>query len=259
MLSIGVAQTKNSTDVRENFKSIVDLLKKFESQKVDLALFPECALSGCSAKMKTCTSEFLSEFTLSIQSWVNDTGINVILPTAIVEDEKVYNAIFWFSRGQVNRYFKTGLTPSERMFFSVPNNAPKKIIQIKETRLAILVCREAQDEPWTHFSNGEADIILWPGYWGWTKNDKWTSELTSGEHNSVLENMKSWQVPLIQSNFAFNDLEGYSGPGPIGKSVVIDSKNRLIHRGDENKEHAFVVTIESGSGRPEVGKCVNLD
>jgi predicted amidohydrolase len=94
MLSIGAAQTRNSTEVQNNFASIVEHLKKFEREAVDLILFPECSLSGCSAKMKACTREFLSEYLQSMQSWVNDTGIDVVLPTAIVEAEGVYNSAF---------------------------------------------------------------------------------------------------------------------------------------------------------------------
>lgn len=249
MLSIGVAQTRNSTDVHRNYESILGYLKKFENENVDLVLFPECSLSGCSAKMKTCTREFISDFLDSIQSWVNETGIHVVLPTAIVENEKVYNSAFWIRKGASEQLYKVGLTPSEIKFFSIPQNVPKKIIEVKDTKLAILICREAQDGPWTHFAKGEADAILWPGYWGWTEDDEWTANLTTGEPNIILENMKSWKIPLIQANFAFNDLEGYSGPGPTGRSVVVDANNILVHRGEYNQESGFIVNFQKVDGR----------
>lgn len=258
MLSIGVAQIRNSTEVQKNFDSIIGFLNKFKNEDVDIVLFPECALSGCSANMKICTREFLSKYLSSVQTWVNDTGINVILPTAIVENGKVYNSVFLFRPGSSQEFFKVGLTPSEMKFFSVPADASKKILEINGIRLAILICREAQDESWHHFTKDEVDAILWPGYWGWTEEDEWTPILKTGEINSVMENMRSWQMPLIQSNFAFNDLEGYTGPGPIGRSVVINSENQLAYRGACNKEQGFIVELRKHDGRAVIFKCHNV-
>ncbi len=52
MLSVGIAQIPNSTDISKNFENIYDLLKQFEKTKVDVVLFPECTLSGFTSKMR---------------------------------------------------------------------------------------------------------------------------------------------------------------------------------------------------------------
>lgn len=54
-INIGVAQLTNSTDIEKNFNSITSFLSRFEKEKVDAILFPECSLSGFSSKMRQCT------------------------------------------------------------------------------------------------------------------------------------------------------------------------------------------------------------
>lgn len=259
MFSIAVAQTKNSINVRENFQSITKALAEITDKNIHLILFPECALSGFSALMQKCTEEFLAEYLNEIQSWVNHNKTHILLPTAVAKDGKVYNSVYWFQPGfERQQFFKTSLTPSEKDFFSVPDQATKKIITVGDIKCAILICREAQDKPWQHFKKGEADVILWPGYWGWVKNDLWTSVLSTGEPNTVLENMKTWQMPLIQANFAFNDLKDFKGPGPIGKSMVIDAHNQMMDQGAYHAEQVFVVELKKREEFVEVVNCFSL-
>lgn len=258
MFSIAVAQTRNSIDMHENFRAITNALKQITNKNVQLVLFPECALSGFSAKMKNCTEEFLAEYLNEVQAWVNHNQTSVLLPTAFAKENRIYNSIYCFQPGSRKQFFKTGLTPSEKDFFSVPEDASKKIIEVNGLRMAVLICREVQDKPWEHFSEGEADVILWPGYWGWVKEDQWTEVLSTGEENTALKNMKSWRIPLIQSNFAFNDLKDFKGPGPIGKSVVVDSSNQLLFQGAYHEEQVFIVDLQKDNNKVDVLNCYSI-
>lgn len=159
MLSLGVAQITNSTDINKNFDSIWQLLESFESHAVDLVLFPECALSGFSASIKECTLDFLEPYLSKISDWTLRTGIDVILPTAVV-DEKIYNSGFIFSSGRREQFYKLGLTESEKNFFSVPEKPSNKKFQCKSYNFGLLICMEAQQEAWNHFKNEEVDFIL---------------------------------------------------------------------------------------------------
>lgn len=176
MISIGIAQIPNSTDVSRNFDSIKGLLEKFEKTDVDLVVFPECGLSGFSSKMRECTHTVLRPYLEKIQSWVNQTGIEVVLPTAIVEEEKIFNSGFWFKKNEHQRFYKVGLTDSEKNFFSMPSQPGSKVFQIKGYNLALLICFEMEHQPWAYFQKGEADAILWPGYWGWKPEDAWEAD-----------------------------------------------------------------------------------
>src|SRR5438309_3053810 len=97
MVKIGVAQIANSASVEKNFSTIERFLKHFQKENVDLVVFPECGLSGFTAKMKECTPEVLEPYLTRVHEWVKDSGIEVMLPTAVFQNQKVYNSGFWFS------------------------------------------------------------------------------------------------------------------------------------------------------------------
>lgn len=243
MLNIAIVQIKNSTNKEENFKTIMGFLKQLETEEVDLILFPECALSGFSGKITECTLENLESYLVQIQHWTKLHNKSVVLPTAIVED-KIYNSGFYFNQGERQRFYKLGLTESELKFFSVPEIPTPKTFHCKGTKFALIICIEAEHEPWTYFKPGEAELILWPGYWGWEKGDEW-NETKSGkdEANLIYKNMREWKLPLIQANFAYNDSADHRPTGPKGLSVVVDQENRVIRRGEHEAEGFFIIKI----------------
>jgi hypothetical protein len=121
------------------------------------------------------------------------------------------------------------------------------------------MCFEAEHAPWTYFAEGSADAILWPGYWGWTLIDEWSEERAPGKPNSIHANMRRWRMPLVQANFAKNDLEGRTGPGPEGLSFVVDGDNRLVHRGPHLEAEGFLVRLcRNEDGRTAVVECLPL-
>ena len=244
MLKIGVVQLRNSISVESNYYSIRSFLKQFEENKVDLILFPECALSGFSSKITECSLEKIKPFLHSIDKWSKEFQTHVVLPTAIADREKIYNSGFWFSDKEIKRFQKCGLTDSERNFFSVSKDFLTKVFEVKGYRCALLICMEAQQLPYTYFPKNSADLILWPGYWGWTPADTWSIKSFNNKENLVYKNMISWQLPLIQSNFAFNDLDDKRASGPEGLSIVVNKDNNLCFRGKHMKESAFIVTVK---------------
>ncbi|MDC1174889.1 carbon-nitrogen hydrolase family protein [Bacteriovoracaceae bacterium] len=244
MIKIGITQIRNSTDVEKNFISIMNSLKLFEQTDTDLILFPECSLSGFSAKMKDCTMDLLSDYLVEIESWSRKHNKYVILPTALV-DEKIYNTGFIFGGIETERFYKTGLTESEKKFFSIPEQPTKKVFRIKDHNVAILICFEAEMEAFSFFNKGEADLILWPGYWGWEKDDKWEDLKKDGDSNLIFQNMKKWEIPLLQSNFAYNDLAEHRDAGPHGLSMFVNKDNSLFSQAEIDKESCYQITIET--------------
>src|SRR5690606_4765338 len=119
-------------------------------------------------------------------------------PTALTDEGKVYNSGFFFDGLRTSRFQKLGLTESEQKFFSVSDSSRKKVFTVKNYRFALLICMEAQQDSWTHFQPQEADLILWPGYWGWTSSDKWGPQSSEARPNLVYQNMSVWRLPLVQ-------------------------------------------------------------
>jgi len=245
MLKIGITQIKNSSIVEENFHSIIKSLNYFESTGVDIIMFPECSLSGFTGKVNECSKDQLNSYLSEIENWSKINEKYVVLPTAFIEGEKIFNTGFIFGECEAQQFYKLGLTDSEKTFFSTPNRKLNKVFRIRGYNLAILVCFEAQQDPWKYFNNGDVDIILWPGYWGWLKGESWQELKKDGEQNLIFENMKKWQRPLVQSNFAFNDLKAHSGAGPHGQSMFVNSNNKLFGKGEYDSESCYELHISN--------------
>lgn len=251
MLKVAIVQMPNQTDTASNFEHIQGALERALSCEATLVLFPECALSGFSAHMRECSLAQLEPYLSQVQAWTLQTGVDVVLPTGVADGELVYNSGFVFSQGERQQFFKLGLTPSEQRFFSAPSTSPK-VFKLAGLRCAVLLCMEAQQPPWTYFNRGEVDLILWPGYWGWTLEDTWSLLKSNGDPDLVFEHQRAWQLPLLQANFSRNALDDERASGPQGLSVFVDASGELVGRGAHGEDGVWLVTLE----RTGQGVCI---
>lgn len=236
---IASIQIPNSLSIEENFKHILNSLENAIEEKCELVVFPECALSGFSSEMKKCSMDFLKPFLDQIREISFQQNVTVVLPSAYAKEEKVYNAVFIFDSNQVAIQYKVVLTESEQKFFSVPEIAHSKIFTKKGIRIAILVCLEAQMSPFSFIQEGEVDLILWPGYILSGEKKEWNKIVK----NEVYQNMTHWKVPLIQSNFSFNELSIGKDRGPDGHSIVLDKNNNLVQRGKYQENDIIISNL----------------
>lgn len=246
----------NSTSIETNFNKVFTALEAFKKQEVDLVVFPECSLSGFSAQIRKCTDEFLAPLIHVLSNWVKENKIAIILPTA-VQRGAIYNMGFFFNSYGEREFYKIGLTPSEKKFFTAPDYYKKQVFEINDFSFMPLICREAEGPTWKYFAKDDIDFVLWPAYWGWTAGANWGPSAEGGS-NAVFENMKNWQVPLIQSGFAFNDVDIQSPQGPCGLNVVVNRHNELIYRGPLNQEKNYVVCLTKESGATEIEKVYEI-
>jgi predicted amidohydrolase len=253
MVSIGVAQIKNSTELAENYQTIKACLEMFKSSNADLILFPECSLSGFSSKIGECTTESISMYLDELQNWSSKHNKMIVLPTALREN-KIFNTGFIFQSGSIDQFYKVGLTESEQGFFSVPDNYKKRPYTVNNYSFIPLICLEAQEKSDLYFKKNDVDFVLWPGYWGWDAESKWSSHANDGKENLVFTNVSSWKVPLIQSNFAFNDIGDDRSNGPHGQSVVVDKNNELVYQASYEKQECFIVELNDG----DISNCYKL-
>lgn len=236
-MKIASIQIPNSLSVEENFNNILSSLRNAISEGCELVVFPECSLSGFTSEMKKCSMNFLKAYLDQMKEISFQQNITIVLPSAYVEEEKVYNAVFIFDSNEVTIQYKIGLTESEQQFFSVPENSHSKVFTTKGIRIGVLVCFEAQMSPYSFIKEGEVDLILWPGYILSGEKKDWNNL----EKNEVYQNMAQWKVPLVQSNFSFNDLSIGKDRGPDGHSIVLDKNNNLVQRG-KYQDNDIIIT-----------------
>jgi predicted amidohydrolase len=240
---IGVAQIANSSEVNKNFEAIMSGLESFRASEAHIVLFPECALSGFTSKMKSCTELLLSSYFQQIQSWVKRNEIEVVLPTAVTIQDQVFNSGRWFKKESMQEFYKIGLTPSEEKFFSRPDTPTTKVFESHGFRFAVLICHEAQQEAEKYFVSSDVDCVLWPAYWGSTLDDVWALHDKNHKINLIYQNNEIWKKPILQANFSGNDLDGHHGAGPEGLSYVVGADNALLARGPHKLSGGILVEL----------------
>jgi predicted amidohydrolase len=142
IIHAGIAQIPNSSDLDRNFRTIFSMLERFEHTEVRLVVFPECSLSGFTAQMQTCTPVRLEPYFLQIETWVAKSGIEVVLPTAISDNGRIFNSGRWFRAHGRTPFFKIGLTESEKKYFSIPEDTHPKVFVSNGFRFAVLICAD---------------------------------------------------------------------------------------------------------------------
>nr|WP_283808892.1 carbon-nitrogen hydrolase family protein [Lujinxingia vulgaris] len=237
---------QNSTDVPRNVRTMRKCLALLALKDVNLVVFPECSLTGFSPKLTASTPAELGGYIDEFSQWSRDHDIAVVLPTALT-DGAIYNTGFYIHQGKATPFYKLGLTPSETGFFSTPADYTKSVFSLRGFRFLPLICMEAQQDPWTYFKPGDVDFLLWPGYWGWEKDDLWSPLKKDGDPNPIFQNVAQWRVPLIQANFAYNEGKAPEIRGPHGLSRVVGSDNTLCFQAAFHRESCFWFTLEKSA------------
>lgn len=245
-LKIGAAQLPNATDIEENVRRLEAAMRELAELGVRLVLFPECYLTGFSAKLQGSRPELLDPYIDRARAFATELGIVAVLPTAYeVEPGWIENRGYWIGSGYDERFAKTGLTESEQRFFSKPACAGARVIELDGARIGVVVCREVADAPAELFGEGvELDVLLWPGYWRWDPEVDWRrgggGELMDGAYDLVAR----YNAPLIQSNFCYNGGDDARAAGPDGRAVVVSAENKLVHQGPKARASGVLVELE---------------
>lgn len=253
---VALAQIPNTADIVQNKESILKHLQMVEKHQPDLVLFPECALSGFSTAVLDMCFQSCKSAVEEIKEWTRHGSATVVLPTAWPENFGVLNAGFILRNGRIlGEFFKEGLTESERQLFMVPKRENGRMFSVRGVRFAMLICAEAQKRAWEYFDQGSADVILWPGYWRWKKEDCWSSKSRNKENDLVHMNVRLWRVPLLQANFCFNDKSDQRKLSPEGRSVIIDGANCHRHSAPALKSSGSIVELVQEGDGARVLKC----
>ncbi len=242
IIKIGISQLENSTDQTTNIKTIERHLNAYESHDVDVVVFPECALSGFSAKFERRTEQQLLSSISFAKNWSERNEALIILPSAYVgNDGQIING-GWLVNGPLTEpFYKVGLTESEKRFFASVASPGKRSFKIRGVDCALVICREIDDPSNTYVNS--PDLVIWPGYYNWL-----TTPWQQPEGAARLNTASNWGVPLIQCNWAKN-VGTNSAAAPSGGSVVAIG-DELVDQDLYHVESASIIEIDLAPDQP---------
>ncbi len=164
-LKIGLVQTSISQEIEKNVNVINDYISK--SENVDLLVFPEGMISGYYPQdpdfLNKIEKQNLQSTIDSIQNTVAMKGIPALIPTAMKENDKWFNATLWFNKkGEIEHiYRKCNLSNLDRNHFTAGDTL--EIFDFNGVKTSIQMCREIKyPEQWLYLKLQEAQIIFHP-------------------------------------------------------------------------------------------------
>ncbi len=247
-VTVGLTQLPNHTDTGANAARILGAIAQWGARGVDLVVFPECALTGFSARHGDATPETIRAHVDAIERAAITQGLAVVLPSARLDGDEAINSGWWLGAGlERSRFDKTGLTESERLYFTAPESPGVRVVEVGGARFGVLICREVDDDPERYLGDDPPDVVLWPGYWGWDAEDGWDPEV-----GGAYALTRRLERPLLQATFSRNEGTTHRGAGPHGLSVVVGRGNELARRGPWGEDAGIEVTLTRRGGSWDV-------
>lgn len=235
-MKIAVIQSSNDFHPRTNLESLVPLIIRAQELGADLVAFPECALSGFSAKVRGLPTAELQQALIKIQELCCSLQIGIFMPTAIPVEDGWINGAYFFSPKQQFEFHKTGLTDSERMLFQGGLALPR-VFTYQGIKIGVLFCREIDDD--LLFSEiSDSETVLWPGYWGWDDPFVWD------DADPLRSQLKRLAKPVIQINFGTHAEYKLPPNRQQGCSVICTSEGNLLLQAHRDVGDILIIDTE---------------
>ena len=135
-------------DISGNTDKIIKALKKAKSQKVEIALFPELAISGYPPEDLLFFQNFISDIEKGLKQIVKASkGLFVVVGTVRSEKCKIFNSAAIISNGKLLGYKDKTLLPdydvfNESRYFK--EGKGEKVWKYKHQKIGVLICEDAR-------------------------------------------------------------------------------------------------------------------
>lgn len=258
-LTIALLQLPNSTNIENNTARALQALVMCEREGANLIVFPECFLTGFTAKLDPCTPEDLEPSLEAIELAAAGLGVCVLLPSARMSAEgRVENMGWWLGGLARHAFYKAGLTDSELRFFAKPEHPGARIFEVCGHRVGLILCREVADPIEDYIEAPEQlDCLVWPAYFKWDEAFVWSGDEGDGLMAGAYALVERLGIPLLQANYSGNDETTIRATGPDGRSVVIARDNTLALLGAASTPSAILVEV-SREGCNDLVRCEEI-
>lgn len=227
---------------RQNTQLIVDAIKQAKSEKADVVLFPELALTGYPPEDLLLRPAFLDKVSHELLFITEHAmGITVVIGAPLVRDGKLFNMACVLSDGKIIAEYAKQHLPNYRVFdekryFRRGKHFERQtpVVNISGHKIALLICEDIwKDKPIENARKAGADAVF-------VLNASPFRVQKSKERLKLLEQRSQHnKLPIVYSNLVGAQDELVFD----GASLLFDGSGQLVFQAPEFKSGIFTLDL----------------
>jgi predicted amidohydrolase len=146
-LRVATVQMRSVADLRANVASIKRVLADCAARQVQIAAFPECAVSSYdAAAVLALTPADIAAAEKEIAAACREHRVAAVVGVPELRDGRWFNcALMIDAQGQImGRHDKVQLVGQDRAWQCVPGTAPSAVFPIGPTKAAVVICHDSR-------------------------------------------------------------------------------------------------------------------
>ena len=223
-------------DVKENIACIKKAVKEAVSEKADLIVFPECALSGYPPRdissSKDCDFNLVSNALEELKELADKNGINIIVGL-IVNDGNIYNRACFISPNKaIEFYDKRALYGWDEENFT--KGEKDGIFEIAGLKIGVRICFEVRFPEYfreLYLEKTDLNIVLFNDVSGTDDIDR---------YNLIKSHLITRAVENVTPVLSVNTIT----PFETAPTCYIDASGKVLFECNRNKEEMLVFDFE---------------
>ena len=253
----GVQMDLKLAGTEQNLIKVFDAMRSASREGADLAVFPECALTGyCFNDLdeaRASAQPVPGPFTERLERQCRELDIHVIVGLLEADGSSIYNtAVLIAPNGLVGHYRKIHLPFLGIDRFLSPGDRPFRVYDSEVGRIGINICYDAAfPESARVMMLRDAELIALPTNWpaGADRNTEFVVNTRAFEN----------RVNYV----AVNRVGRERGTSFIGQSKIVDYTGRTLAEGDPSSEEILMADLDLAGAREKhivnVAKAYELD
>lgn len=241
-LRVATVQMRSTADLRANVAKIKGFLADCAARKVQVAAFPECAVSSYeAAAILALTPADIAMAEKEIAAACREHAIAAVVGIPELRDGRWFNtALVINARGEIiMRHDKVQLVGQDRAWKCVPGGAPSAVFPVGPTQAAVVICHDSRFPELTRLPVlAGARVVFYISSEAFILKESKMIPYRAQVQAMAVENT----VYLVHANPPADGLKA----GSHGQSRIVAPDGNLVQEASQLQEEVLVADLDMG-------------
>jgi NAD+ synthase (glutamine-hydrolysing) len=234
---IGVAQARLSANLGKNLREIAEYLDQARAEKLDLLVFPECAMTGYGPayySSRDFDPDAVEAALVEVRGMVKASGTAVLVGAHLPRGTDWTNSLLCIRPdGRVAaRYDKAHLYDRDPDYYAA-GDAPGPVVSVKRARIGLQICFDVRfPEPFRRLALNGAQVLAIPSFIHGAK-DMWKGPVIEAHVRS-----------RAAENGRFVLFANAAGAQQNAPSMIADPRGELIAKARRGAEELLIASLD---------------